>query len=134
MELKKSYKGFIIWLIGFCAICFGVVFLPIKDYHMIVRVINNISTIGVALLTFIVYKTEFIYWYNGISYEEALQVGKDRRKVYAWKLFRLFGLFALVFLGFSIIAQILNISSWIDIAALFIGIVAIAISTMGVKL
>lgn len=134
MELKKSYKGFIIWLIGFCAICFGVVFLPIQEDDRIVRVVNNICTMGVALLAFIVYKTEYIYWYNGTSYEEALQAGKDRRKAFAWKIFKLFGMFALIFLVFSILAQILNINYWIDIVVLTIGIIVTAIRTMGVKL
>lgn len=31
MELKKSYKGFVIWMIGFFAVMFGCVFLPIED-------------------------------------------------------------------------------------------------------
>ena len=87
----------------------------------------NVCILSVALLAFIIYKTGYVYWYNGISYEDAVKAGQERRKVYAWKHVRSFGGFALVFVVFSIIAQVCHISYWWDIVLGTVGIVVITI-------
>ena len=134
MELKKSYKGFIIWMLGFCAVCFILPFYPVKDTGVLLRIIDNICTIGIALLAFIIYKTEYVYWYNGTTYEEAVKAGSERRKAFAWQHLKRFGLFALVFLVFSVMMQVMNMTYWIDIIVAVIGLVAVAISTINIKL
>lgn len=134
MELKKSYKGFVIWLIAFCVCMFGCAFLPIDDSYIICRIVLNICMISMAVLAFIIYKTGYVYWYNGTTYEEAIEAGAERRKSFAWKHFRDFGLFALAFLIFSIIAQILSIGLWNDIVIATIGIMAVAIGTIRFRL
>ena len=96
MELKKSYKGFIIWMLGFCTICFGTVFLPVKDTGILLRIIDNICTIGITVLAFIIYKTEYVYWYNGTTYEEAVKAGSEKRNAFAWQHMKRFGSFAQV--------------------------------------
>lgn len=134
MELKKSYKGFIIWMLGFCAACFSISFFPVKDTGILLRIIDNICTIGITVLAFIIYKTEYVYWYNGTTYEEAVKAGSERRKAFAWQHLKRFGSFALVFLIFSIVSQVTGISYWIDIIVAVIGLVAAAISTINIKL
>lgn len=134
MELKKSYKGFVIWLIAFCVSMFGCVFLPIEDSDIIGRIVLNECVILLAVLAFIIYKTEYVYWYNGTTYEEAVEAGSERRKAFALKHFRDFGLFAFVFLVFTIIAQILRIGIWNDIVIATVGLVVVAIGTIRFKL
>ena len=134
MELKKSYKGFVIWMIAFIIITIGITFLPVSDAAIMARIVDNISTFGVAVLAFMIYKTENIYWYTGVSFEEAQKAGSERRKKYAWNHFKRFGLFSLGFCLFSIIAQILHMGIWIDIVALTAGLVMVAVSTMKFKL
>lgn len=134
MELRKSYKGFIIWMILFTLLCFCVPLLPIEDGNVLGRIINNCMTISLALLAFIIYKTEYVYWYNGTTYEEAVDAGEERRKVFAWKHFKRFGMFAGVFLVFSIVAHMSGIGLWNDIVIVTVGIVGIAISTVNIKL
>ncbi len=134
MELKKSYKGFAAWMTAFMAVSFGIAFVPVKDAGILLRLVMNVCILSVALLAFIIYKTGYVYWYNGISYEDAVKAGQERRKVYAWKHVRCFGGFALVFLVFSIIAQVCHISYWWDIVLGTVGIVGVAISTVRYKL
>ena len=134
MELKKSYKGFVIWMAAFCAVCLGTVFLPIRNTNILLRIINNCCTLGVTLLSFIIYKTEYVYWYNGTSYEEAVNASSERRRAFAWKHFQSFGLFSIAFFAFSIIAQIMEINCWIDIVIVTAGIIAVAIRTIKFKL
>ncbi|MBQ8326374.1 MAG: hypothetical protein IJX86_04820 [Lachnospiraceae bacterium] len=134
MELKKSYKGFVIWLIAFLAVMIGTVFLPIEDYELMTRITYNIPAIFVSLLAFIILKTENVYWYNGISFEQAVAAGSLRRREYAGRHFKRFKIFSDVFLLFSIVAQSLGFSHWIDFAVLFGGIIAVAISTVKIEL
>lgn len=134
MELKKSYKGYVIWMIAFCIANVGVMFLPIKDKGTLFRMILHICTIGITLLTLIIYHTEYVYWYSGISYEDANHAGSQRRKKLAWNIFKQFGLCTFILLVFSIFAHISHMSYWIDFAVVMIGIVVCAITTIRFKL
>ncbi len=134
MGLRKSYKGLIIWMILFCLLCFGVMFLPIEDTALLVRIVDNICTLGIMALAFMIYKTEYVYWYTGISYGDALKAGPGRRKIYAWRHFIRFGAFAAVFLVYSVAAQLLGVSIWVDIAILTAGMVGVAVSAVRLRL
>ena len=134
MELKKSYKGFIIWLIAMCVAIFGCVLIPTDDAALVTRIVMNTSTISLAVLTWIVYKTENVYWYNGISYEEARKASSDRRKLYAWTHCRRFGMFALVYLLISVAAHMLQVSFWLDIVIGTVGLIVAALGTIKIKL
>jgi len=133
MEYKKSYKGFVIWMIGFVVISFSVCFLPF-DESIMTRVTLNVCTISIAILAYIIYKTEYVYWYNGTPFEEALLAGSLRRKVFAMRHLKRFGLFAMVYLILSVILHVLNIGIWADIVVVTIGLIAVAISTIPIKL
>lgn len=134
MEYKNSYKGFILWLISFLVLFFIIPFLPISNIALITRIALNFMTLYIALLSYIIYKTEYIYWYNGISYKQALEAGSKRRKLYAYQHFYLFGRFAVFFLAFSIQCHITSKHYGFDIALATIGLVITALSTMKIKL
>ncbi|MCI5951183.1 MAG: hypothetical protein MRZ63_02565 [Anaerostipes sp.] len=133
MEYRKTYQGFILWMIGFIIASIGAAFLPFKE-DLLIRITLNICTIGAAILTYIIYKTEYIYWYNGTSYEEAKNAGSERRKQFAWRHLKRFGLFAIAFFLFSVFAQVCRLSFWIDFWILCLGILATAISTIRFQL
>lgn len=81
-EYKKSYKGFIVWIVLFCAVNVGVCLFPLET-EITLRIVDNICTLGVAALTYIIYKTEQIYWYSGMSFAEARDAGSEKRKEFA---------------------------------------------------
>lgn len=132
-EYKKSYKGFIVWIVLFFVVNVGVCFLPLEAGSML-RIIDNICTLGVALLTYIIYKTEQIYWYSGISFAEARDAGSEKRKIFAWKHLKRFGLFAIIFLIYSVIVQSLAVSYWSDVVIAVVGMIGVAVSTINIKL
>lgn len=134
MKLKKSYKGFVIWLVLFCVVTVGTSFLPIHDNGVITRIVYNICVWEITLLAYIIYKTEYVYWYNGTSYEEAVKAGSERRQKYAWMHLKRFVLFSIVFSLFSILANIFLLSFWVDTVVFFVGFVGVAISTIWIKL
>lgn len=133
-EYKKSYLGFGIWLLAFCFVYFACCFLPKMNIQILTAILDNVMTIGCFVLCFIIYKTEYIYWYNGTSYEDARDAGTERRKKFAYEHMKRFGLFAIVFFVYSIISIIIGIPYWFDIVMVTVGIVATAISTINIKL
>ena len=137
MEYKKTYKGFWIWMICFVAVLLLVGLIPAKaalSASISMRLIDNICAIAMAILAFMIYESEYVYWYNGISYEEALKADSERRRAYAWKHFQRFGTFAVIHLIISITAQLFGVSMWVDFTILVVGIIGVAFSTINIKL
>ena len=136
MELKKSYKGLVLWMLGYLVLCFGPIpFLPDEmDVGLVTRYFMNITTLDMALLAWIILKKEAVYWYNGTEFEEAVKAGSERRKEFARKHFRVFFRFALLYLVFTLLMVLLNAPFWIDIVVGTIGLIAAAVSTIRFKL
>lgn len=134
MKLKKSYKGFVLWMIVFCLICEGIIFLPIKDKNILCRLVLIFCVIATTFLTYMIYKTEYVYWYSGVNYEDAVNVSSERRKIYAKKHFNRFMFFTALYIIYSIISQLLGIYFWIDIIVCTVSFVIVAISTTNIKL
>ena len=134
MELKKSYKGFVIWLLIFVATMFGCAFLPIENGAVLTRIVMNVCVLNIVLLAFIIYKTEYVYWYNGTEYKQAVEAGSERRKAFAKKHLKRFGMFALLYLVYSVVAQLIQVPYGVDIAVATVGMVVVAISTIKFKL
>lgn len=134
MELKKTWKGFVWWMIGYVAALFGVIFLPTEDEGLLIRLVLGMTVLAMAVLTWMILKTGCIYWYNGVSYEEAAGAGAQRREDYARAHFNRFRMLALVCLVFSTAAHLLGISYWFDFALCTMGMIGTAVSTMRIKL
>ena len=134
MELKKSYKGFLLWMLVFVVTMFGCSLLPIENGAILTRMVMNVCVLNIVLLAFIIYKTEYVYWYNGTEYEQAVEAGSERRKEFAWKHLMRFGIFALIYLAISMVAQLVDIPYGVDIAVATVGLVITAFSTNGIQL
>ena len=134
MELKKSYKGLVWWIIGFTAVLFLFCFVRIEDEGLIMRLICAEMNCGVALLAYMIYRNEAVYWYNGTTYEEAVAAGSERRKEFAKKHLDRFAVCAAATLLYSSAAQALGWPFWIDLVLATVALIAAAISTVNIKL
>ena len=134
MEYKKSYFGFWMWLIGFCGLYTLCCFLPKLEIRLLIAILDNIMSIGIFILTLIIYITEKIYWYNSTDYETALNAGSERRKAFAMAHMKRFGGFAALYLVYSIISILTGIPYGIDITVAVIGTIVAALSTISIKL
>lgn len=132
--LKKSYKGLILWMIGYTAVLIGAAFLPIRDVGLLVRVIDSLTMVSVVVLMLIIWRTEKVFWFTGMSFEQAVEAGPARRKAYAWKHVKLFGIFAAAYLLFSVVAQMLHFPIAVDLAVLMAGMFAVCVFSMKFKL
>ena len=134
MELKKSYKGFVLWMIVFMVGLMGVCFLPTEDGGLLIRLTMNWTTLSVAGMALMIRLNQAVYWYNGTSYEEAVKAGEERRKRFAQRHWEVFGYFAVIFLIYSLLAQLYRLPFWIDIVLGTVGLCGAAISTIRFKL
>ena len=132
-EYKKSYWGLIWLFIIYFVVLTGAVFLPYSAKIMTL-VTMNISTIWFVTLTFVIYKTEKIYWYTGLFYEDVKDLPSEVRREYGRKYVVRFAWFALFYLVYSAVSYWQNLSIAVDVTVMCVGVVAVAISTMGIKL
>lgn len=131
---RKSYKGFVLWLAAFIMLMVAVCFLPVDDAAIMTRLLTNLCTLGIAHLTWLIWRTEQVYWYSGVNFEEAEQAGSERRKAYAFRHFRLFGMYALVSLVITLAVHLLRLPWWVDFTLVCGGLIVAAFRTMAYKL
>ena len=131
---KKSYTGFILWMVGFVAALLAICFIPAEDEQVLMRLIMLVTAWYMAGLTFYIWRTERVYLYNGTTFEEAEAAGSERRKEFAWRHLRIFGVFALIQTGLACAMHLLGWSAWIDFTLATLGLVVAACMTIPLKL
>lgn len=131
MSEEKSYLGLILWMIVFLAGTVLCMFLPEK---MMLRGVMQLCSVGVAVLIYMIYVNEKIYWINGVTFEEALKATSEQRKAFAMRHLKLFGGFAGGFLLFSVVSYALSWSEWWDFGVGTVGLIAVAIASVPIKL
>ena len=131
--MKKTYRGFVIWLVVWMLLLFATPFIA-HDGATGMRLICNLMTLGMAVLTHMICRNECVYWYTGLTFEEAEAAGSERRVAYAKAMRKPFVIIAAVQLAISVAGHILGWSMWIDFAVATVGTIAAAFSTMRVKL
>lgn len=131
---KKSYLGLFLWTIGFMAACTACIFLPKMDSKYLITIFDNIMTISIFILMLMVYFSERVYWINGVTYEDAMKADPFTRKRFALKYVIRFGVFAAAFLLYSVVSIIIGIPFGVDLAVVCVGLVAVALSTINIRL
>ena len=131
---KKSYTGFVLGVIVYLAFMLGMAFVPGVGAQLAMRLIMLLTAWFMAILTFYIWRTERVYLYNGTSFEEAEAADSERRKTFAWKHLRVFGMFALIQTVLACAMHLLGWSAWIDFTIGAIGIVIAACMTIPFKL
>lgn len=100
--MKKSYKGYIVWMILFCVGMVLMMIVDLKNLKLFSLILGNYMLMMITLLTGMIYKNECIYWYSGVSYQEAIEATSMSRKKYAYKHFiRFFYNMFIVFILFN---------------------------------
>ena len=134
MALKKSYAGFVWWMLGYIAGLAAIILLLPADAALQIRGVFCFTAADTALLAWIIWRTESVYWYNGTEYEAAVEAGSERRRDFAWRHFRIFGWYALGQIAFCLVMHLLGLPWWIDIIVFCVGLCAAAFATMPIKL
>ena len=131
---KKSYKGFVIGLIIYLLLLMSISLIPGLNDQLAIRLIMLLTIWYMAALSFQVWRTEQIYWYNGTTFEAAEAAGSERRKEFAWRHFRIFGRFALIHTAVALAMTLLGWSAWIDFTVGTVGLCVACFMTIPIKL
>ena len=131
---KKSYKGFVVGLLVYLALLLGIAFIPAVDEQLPMRLVMLLTAWYMAALSFQVWLTEQVYWYNGTTFEAAEAAGSQRRKAFAWRHFRIFGRFALIQTAVALAMVLLGWSAWIDFTVGTVGLCVACFMTIPIKL
>lgn len=135
-EYRKTYKPFIYWMIGMVAGLLALSILPdpFIDGDSLLRLVMLGVLLSLDILMAIIYFGEYVYWINGgPTYEQARDAGSDARKAYARAHLRAFLLGTWLAVIAMAAAYICKWSTWVDICAVCIAMVAAAISTIHIK-
>ena len=117
--------------------CVGMVLMMIvdlKNLKLFSLILGNYMLMMITLLTGMIYKNECIYWYSGVSYQEAIEATSMSRKKYAYKHFIRFFITCLLYLFYSIIAYFLSFSFGMNMTICCLLIMVCALSTTSIKL
>lgn len=134
-EYKKNYKPLALFFVTLVtALVLGGLasskFFP--DSSM--RVTAIILHLALPALTFIIYKTGYVYWYNGVSFEDAQKATEEQRKAYAKAHLKRFSIASAIFLVFTAISIFAGLPQWLDFTVGALTLIITAISSVNIKL
>ena len=133
--LKKTYKPVIIWSVLFVIFsCLPAFVLPGLGAVALTALSLNIVSLGMLLIMYYVYKKEYVYYFTGITYEEADKAGSYRRKRYRLCHLKLFAFSRVIILIFTVIFLAMDLSVWAHIAAFATVYICAAIWSVRYKL
>lgn len=133
---KKSYKLFVLWLFLLVVIML-ITDLILSNLLLSIDVATKIFIIllntWILSLLFLIYKTERIYWINGITYEKAKSMTSEERKLYVWRHIIKFGQGTLVTLIYLTFSYLMNLSIVLDLIICVLIIIISAFRTISIK-
>lgn len=132
MKEKPTYKGFIIWLVFFIASMIPALRLENRD--LAARLCFGICLIDLVILMLIIYWTERIYWFSGISFEQARQAGSQQRKNYALKILKRFVYLLGIYLLFAFIGHIWHFHILFDMVIIIFAMIITCFSIFKIQL
>ena len=132
MKEKPTYKGFLLWLVFFL-----VSFMPaiqLKDRDLAGRLFFGIGLIDLIILMTMMYCTERIYWFSGISFEQARQAGSQQEKNYALRILKRFMYLLGIFLIYAFIGHIWHFHNLFDMVIIIFGMIITCFSIFKIQL
>ena len=135
-EYKKSYLGFIVITLLYFAVAFAPIFIPaISERPGAGTAWMCFATaLFVFAMIFYIYKSEKIYLFSGISYEDAARCTPEKRRNYAYLHVKKFLPCTVVLIAYSVLAYITKLPDAVSIVLMVVVLVATALSTTRIKL
>ena len=132
--MKKSYKGFIVWLVLFIIGMFMIPFLSLKDNKLVTLIILNYMILMIDILMILMHYSHSIYWLNGIEFEKVCKMSIEKIEQVSKKYIELFTLAVFISLLYSIISYYLKLNYGIDIFVISLILVSASFYTITIHL
>ncbi len=135
-EYKKSYTGFLIILLLYLIAAFLPIFIPvIHDRPGAVTAWMCFATaVFVFVMIFYIYKSEKLYLFSGVTYEQAAKLSPEKRRNYAYLTLKKFLPATVILIAYSVLAFIAKLPDALSIVIMCLVLVAAAFSTMKIKM
>lgn len=130
---KKSYREFLLLIIGYLVVAILVGFL-FRDFKKLPLVIMFISGFFIFMLSFLIVVLDRAYWYNGIDFKKAKEVGRKRRIEFSFKHFKRAAFMFFLMSIYMIFSFVFKFSTFLDVFLSSVLIVMFPISTINIKL
>ncbi len=135
-EYKKSYTGFLIILLLYLIAAFLPIFIPaIHDRPGAVTAWMCFSTaVFVFVMILYIYKSEKLYLFSGVTFEQASKLSSEQRRNYAYLTLKKFLPATVILIAYSVLAFIAKLPDALSIVIMCLVLVAAAFSTMKIKM
>lgn len=135
-EYKKSYTGFLIILLLYLIAAFLPIFIPvIHDRPGAVTAWMCFATaVFVFVMIFYIYKSEKLYLFSGVTFEQAAKLSSEQRRNYAYLTLKKFLPATVILIAYSVLAFIAKLPDALSIVIMCLVLVAAAFSTMKIKM
>lgn len=110
---KKSYKEFLLLILGYLAVAIGAGFL-FRDVKKLPLIIMFITAFFIFLMTFFIVVLDRPYWYTGIDFKRAKEVGRKRRIDFSFKHFVVAGVMFIAMILYFIFSFVFDFSTFLD--------------------
>lgn len=132
-DLKKGYKPLIIMFAALFLFPYGFSFLSDK-VKLLVFLLTNFFFLWLIGLFILIHKTERVYYITGISFKQAKEATSLERQTYALRHFKVFTWAGIIYLLYSFLSYLAQISFAVDILIFSLLIIVGAIKTVPLKL
>lgn len=135
-EYKKSYTGFLIILLLYLIAAFLPIFIPVMHDRpgAVTAWMCFATAVFVFALIFYIYKSEKLYLFSGVTYEQAARLSSEQRRNYAYLHVKKFLPATVILIAYSVLAFIAKLPDALSIVILCLVLVATAFSTMKIKI
>lgn len=135
-EYKKSYTGFLIILLLYLIAAFLPIFIPaIHDRPGAVTAWMCFATaVFVFVMIFYIYKSEKLYLFSGVTFEQVAKLSSEQRRNYAYLTLKKFLPATVILIAYSVLAFIAKLPDALSIVIMCLVLVAAAFSTMKIKM
>ena len=135
-EYKKSYTGFLIILLLYLIAAFVPIFIPVLHDRpgAVTAWLCFATALFVFVMIFYIYKSEKLYLFSGVTYEQAAGLSPEKRRNYAYLTLKKFLPATVILIAYSLLAFIARLPDALSVIVMCLVLVAAAFSTMKIKI
>lgn len=134
---RKTYTLLVLWIVGLLPslLLFGFSMEQIGiSEDILVKPLLWLISLWLVGLFRVIYRTQNIYWINGISYKQAKEAGEERRKAFALRHLNAFARVGMLYTLYIIGSFVFTLPVWADIGVFMALMIGAAIRTIPFKL
>ena len=132
--MRKEWRVLIIWLLLYCLLLAAVIFLPVGDETLMIRIVFNLTDIMILVLLGMIMVTDSVRLINGVTNEAAEAATPQERQGFVFAHLIRFAAGSVIYLAVSLLFTVLHFPWWPDLIVFMITTSGSAFSTFHIRL